>query len=550
MTIIQKRIMLVTMTVLLAFLLAGCGGGSKSSPDQVTGIVTFSSSTIPVGTANSEDVFLIATASDFAITLPDGSTNKYNATFYGTHDVNDNPSMTSQVTIWEQGKTAYANIWFDGQGRPIATTADSNGGSIIFTWISDVEVRVHYIDSGGNALAASQLLRIDDSFVVNPLMPALAVTPKPMQTLSYLKRLSVHVIAKISDYILPQKAYALIGRRLQNWMTTGWTWLITGLSKRQADQAAALEPLLELGTGNVLVPGSVQVAFFNQISADIDELMGIQSGMNEADLAAADIPTASASRWSKIRDYFTSKTPDTGEEPEQITTYIDPPAQARTPPAAYTDPDPAPRYNFHITPGSTKIKKGGTVQLGAFIYGTNEDITNNVVWRVDTSVYKAGVAEVTAGGLVTAHSSGWANIIATDGAGNQATAVIVVLPNFNGIYTYSQVFPDGFTHTENDTVSGELASGTHTFVSVDGNGDPIGGSFTWQGEIWPSSADPTMGNITGTGMIYNCGSVLSFVMLNGTLRLNGDGSADLYWGGFDSGACGSTGNIGGQGHRP
>lgn len=107
---------------------------------------------------------------------------------------------------------------------------------------------------------------------------------------------------------------------------------------------------------------------------------------------------------------------------------------------------------------------------------------------------------------------------------------------FIGVYSSTVQIGD-FTHTETDTVTGNTVNGTHTFT----NGT-VSGSFTWTGIV--TITGPTSATITGQGTINNAG-IRPFTLRSGSIVLNGDGSADLYWSGVDP----LSGTIGGSGHR-
>jgi hypothetical protein len=70
---------------------------------------------------------------------------------------------------------------------------------------------------------------------------------------------------------------------------------------------------------------------------------------------------------------------------------------------------------------------------------------------------------------------------------------------FDGTYTSTVTLPDGFTHTETDTVTGLSVVGEQDFT----NGS-ASGSFTFTGTI--TLLNPTLGFISGTGVINNQGT--------------------------------------------
>jgi hypothetical protein len=109
---------------------------------------------------------------------------------------------------------------------------------------------------------------------------------------------------------------------------------------------------------------------------------------------------------------------------------------------------------------------------------------------------------------------------------------------FDGKYTSTGSFPDGWTHTENDQVTGLSAEGTHTFTNP--SHDPgFVGSFTWTAQLSPTS-NPNVDELSGSGVIHNNG-VRDFT-LTGEVHLNANGTATLFWNGTDTkfGPIGST----------
>jgi hypothetical protein len=108
--------------------------------------------------------------------------------------------------------------------------------------------------------------------------------------------------------------------------------------------------------------------------------------------------------------------------------------------------------------------------------------------------------------------------------------------DFDGTYT-STTSIGNWTHTETDIVSGITVSGTQTFT--DG---AAFGEFSWTGDIdWTS---PTAGTITGQGTIDNDG-VRPFTLTSGSIVLNPNGIAALYWSGVDP----KFGPIGGSAYK-
>lgn len=112
--------------------------------------------------------------------------------------------------------------------------------------------------------------------------------------------------------------------------------------------------------------------------------------------------------------------------------------------------------------------------------------------------------------------------------------------SFDGTYTSTELFPDGFTHTENGTVAGFSVSLLHQFSKGDTRG-----SFQWTGTITPRAGNPREGDVTGQGMIDNAG-MRPFTLEDGDIEIFNDGSAELCWSATDP----RFGPIGGCSRRP
>jgi YVTN family beta-propeller protein len=110
--------------------------------------------------------------------------------------------------------------------------------------------------------------------------------------------------------------------------------------------------------------------------------------------------------------------------------------------------------------------------------------------------------------------------------------------NFGGTYT-STVQIGGYTHSETDVVAGNSINALHSFT----NGT-VSGSFAWQGIITSGPNNPNTGTITGQGTINNAG-IRPFTLSSGSIIVNPDGSADLFWSAVDP----VFGPIGGSAHR-
>lgn len=96
---------------------------------------------------------------------------------------------------------------------------------------------------------------------------------------------------------------------------------------------------------------------------------------------------------------------------------------------------------------------------------------------------------------------------------------------WDGAYTDSETFADGWHHTETAFVTGLTATGYHTFQHPDGGF----GSFTFEATITPEGGD--FGSLDGTVTIDNIG--VRTVALSGSIAVNADGTASLSWSGTD-----------------
>jgi murein DD-endopeptidase MepM/ murein hydrolase activator NlpD len=96
---------------------------------------------------------------------------------------------------------------------------------------------------------------------------------------------------------------------------------------------------------------------------------------------------------------------------------------------------------------------------------------------------------------------------------------------FDGKYTKSELLPDGFIHTETNTITLNRVTGNRSFS----NG-LVGGAFNWKGIVHADSAN--FGTISGSGTIENLGT-RPFVLTTGGVELMGDGTAQMSWTGLD-----------------
>lgn len=127
--------------------------------------------------------------------------------------------------------------------------------------------------------------------------------------------------------------------------------------------------------------------------------------------------------------------------------------------------------------------------------------------------------------------------LAFNGTFPPANSVIIGNPPpFAGTYTSSVLFYDGFTHTENITVTGLSVVGHHTFT--DGISS---GSFDWTGTITRSPVSPNQGTITGSGTITNQGTRSFTLDPYSSIMVNADGGVSVWWSGMDP----TYGQIGG-----
>jgi YD repeat-containing protein len=111
-------------------------------------------------------------------------------------------------------------------------------------------------------------------------------------------------------------------------------------------------------------------------------------------------------------------------------------------------------------------------------------------------------------------------------AEQSANAAEVVPASFAGTYASTRVLPDGFTHTETDTVVGLTASGHHTFHK-----DGASGSFTWTATIVPDPSAPGRGSLVGTVTIDNLG-VRVVRISSGSIEVSG-AAGQISWGAID-----------------
>jgi hypothetical protein len=107
---------------------------------------------------------------------------------------------------------------------------------------------------------------------------------------------------------------------------------------------------------------------------------------------------------------------------------------------------------------------------------------------------------------------------------------------FDGNYV-STTFQGAWRHVDTSTVSGQTASGLHTFT--DG---AASGSFSWTANVTPNQ-NSTRAALSGNGIINNVGT--RAFTLTGSIDRASDGKPQLCWSGNDP----VFGGIGGCGER-
>jgi hypothetical protein len=112
---------------------------------------------------------------------------------------------------------------------------------------------------------------------------------------------------------------------------------------------------------------------------------------------------------------------------------------------------------------------------------------------------------------------------------------------WDGAYTYSETFADGWHHTETAFVTGLTATGYHTFKHPNGGF----GSFTFEATITPQG--DTAGSLSGTVTIHNLGTRTA--PLAGNVAVDPAGTASLGWQATDPPSEGGFGGIGWQTFR-
>ncbi len=146
---------------------------------------------------------------------------------------------------------------------------------------------------------------------------------------------------------------------------------------------------------------------------------------------------------------------------------------------------PATLTSISLTPPTSSVPKGGTIQLSAtalYADGTTADVTNSVTWASSAS----GVAGVNSTGLVTGAAMGTAMITATSGQIRGAETLTVLPPNMISLSMSppSAVVANG--RTQQIKVTGTFSDGTTQDVT---------GSVAW------SVSPATVAAISQTGLV-------------------------------------------------
>lgn len=174
--------------------------------------------------------------------------------------------------------------------------------------------------------------------------------------------------------------------------------------------------------------------------------------------------------------------------------------------------------------GTLTFHANGTF-LSAADSGTWSINASGQLVGLDTSGGKTTFTLTANTGVITAS----ALFIDVDATQQTYTATFAVSKGFDGHYAKSTLFADGFTHVGSYDISGTAVSGTNVFSKT----GALGGTFTVTGTV-----------SLETGFVS--GQVVSSISgnktFNGSVVINSDKSADLFWVSTDNA-------IGGSGHR-